>query len=502
MSATWIDRDAVSTARAVRSGEVSAVQIARAFLERIARHDTAVGAFLRVDAEGALAAACTVDARIAASSDPESLARTLPLAGVTVAVKDVLTTRGLRTTCASRILENYVPPYDAHVVARLRDAGAVIVGKTNMDEFAMGSSTENSGFFPTHNPWDLTRAPGGSSGGSAAAVAAGMAHVSLGTDTGGSVRQPASFTGLVGLKPTYGRVSRFGLVAFASSFDVVGPLGLTVADTALLYAAIAGHDPRDATCVPRAVDPIDLTGGVEALRGLRVGVPREYFADGLEPDVASRVRAAIDAVAKAGATVREVSMPHTKYGIPAYYVLAPAEASSNLARFDGVRYGVRRDGGKGTLEDMYGATRDHGFGAEVKRRILLGTFALSEGYYEAFYGKAQKVRTLIREDFTNVFRDVDVLLTPTSPTTAFPLGERVNDPVAMYLADVCTLPPSLAGVPALSLPCGLDARGLPVGLQVVMPPFEESRLFAIAQGIEALVGRLARPSMDGEPGRP
>ncbi len=501
MDTPWTDRDAVSTARAVRSGEVSAEHIARTFLARIARHDTAVGAFLRVDAEGALAAACTVDARIAAARGRETLENALPLAGVTVAVKDVLTTRGLRTTCGSRILENYVPPYDAHAVQRLRDAGAVIVGKTNMDEFAMGSSTENSGYFPTHNPWDLTRAPGGSSGGSAAAVAAGMAHVSLGTDTGGSVRQPAAFTGLVGLKPTYGRVSRFGLVAFASSLDVVGPLATTVADAALLYGVIAGHDARDATCVPRPVDPIDLSRGVDALRGLRVGVPREYFADGLEPDVAMRVRAAIDAVSKAGAAMREVSMPHTKYGVSAYYVLAPAEASSNLARFDGVRYGVRRDTGKGTLEDMYGATRDHGFGAEVKRRILLGTFALSEGYFDAFYGKAQKVRTLIRRDFTEVFREVDALITPTSPTTAFPLGERVNDPVAMYLADVCTLPPSLAGVPALSLPCGLDARGLPVGLQIVMPPFEESRLFAVAGAIESLVGRLARPSMDATPRR-
>jgi aspartyl-tRNA(Asn)/glutamyl-tRNA(Gln) amidotransferase subunit A len=410
-------------------------------------------------------------------------------------VKDVLTTRGLRTTCASRILENYVPPYDAHAVERLRAAGAVIVGKTNMDEFAMGSSTENSGYFPTRNPWDPSRAPGGSSGGSAAAVAARMAHLALGTDTGGSVRQPAALTGIVGLKPTYGRVSRYGLVAFASSFDVVGPFGVNVADTALLYGAIAGHDARDSTCVPRPVDAIDLSRGLEALRGLRVGVPKEYFAEGMEPDVAKSVRAAIEKVARAGASVQEISMPHTKYGIAAYYVLAPAEASSNLARFDGVRYGVRREAGKGSLDEMYGATRDHGFGPEVKRRILLGTFALSEGYYDAFYGKAQKVRTLIRKDFADAFANVDVLLTPTSPTTAFKLGERVDDPVKMYLADVCTLPPSLAGVPAMSIPCGLDAQGLPVGLQIVTPAFEESRLFAIAHAIEASLGRLELPTL-------
>jgi aspartyl-tRNA(Asn)/glutamyl-tRNA(Gln) amidotransferase subunit A len=491
--------DAAATAHAVRSGARSAEEVARAFLARIAAHDERLGAFLRVDAEGALAAARTLDARLAHArqqgQSPAALAEALPLAGVTVAVKDVFTTRGLRTTCASRILEGYVPQYDAHVVERLHAAGAVVLGKANMDEFAMGSSTENSAYYPTRNPWDPSRVPGGSSGGSAAAVAAGFAHLALGTDTGGSVRQPAALTGVVGLKPTYGRISRYGLIAFASSLDVVGPFGASVADTALLYGAIAGADARDSTCVPRPVEPIDLSRGTAALQGLRVGVPREYFANGMEPDVAARVREAIGKLEAAGAKIVELSMPHTRYGIAAYYVLAPAEASSNLARFDGVRYGVRHEGPRGSLEEMYGETRDKGFGAEVKRRILLGTFALSEGYYDAFYGKAQKVRTLIRRDFEEAFQQVDVLATPTSPSVAWPLGARVDDPMAMYLADICTLPASLAGVPALSLPCGLDAQGLPVGLQLIGAPFDESRLFAVAHAVESVVGRLTPPAL-------
>lgn len=486
--------DAREVAAAVVRGALRAEDVARASLERIAGHDARVGAFLTVDNAGALDAARALDAKLAASTDRVALARELPLAGVTVAVKDVLTTRGLRTTCASKILENYVPPYDAHVVTRLREAGAVIVGKANMDEFAMGSSTENSGYFPTRNPWDLTRAPGGSSGGSAAAVAARFSHLSLGTDTGGSVRQPAAFTGLVGVKPTYGRVSRYGLVAFASSFDVVGPFATNVSDAALLYRVIAGHDARDSTSVQRDVEPVDLSRGAEALRGLRIGVPREYFLEGLEPAVEQSVRSAIAKAKDAGASIHEITLPHTKYGIAAYYVLAAAEASSNLARFDGVRYGVRREAGRGSLDEMYGATRDHGFGPEVKRRILLGTFALSEGYYDAFYGKAQKVRTLMRKDFTDAFAHVDVVLAPTSPTTAFRLGERTDDPVKMYLADVCTLPASLAGLPALSLPCGLDAQGMPIGLQVIAPAFAEPALFATAHALEALLGRLPPPS--------
>jgi aspartyl-tRNA(Asn)/glutamyl-tRNA(Gln) amidotransferase subunit A len=496
VSTDRIGWDATRIAHEVREGTLSAVEVARAHLERIARFDGTTGAFLRVDAEGALAAARTVDAAVARlRGTPDSMARGLPLAGVPIAVKDVLTTRGLRTTCGSRILENYVPPYDASVVERLRAAGAVIVGKANMDEFAMGSSTENSAYFPTRNPWDPSRTPGGSSGGSAAAVAARFAPLALGTDTGGSVRQPAALTGVVGLKPTYGRVSRYGLVAFASSLDVVGPFGTNVADTALLYGVIAGRDERDSTSIDRPVAPIDLSRGADVLRGLRVGVPREYFGEGMEPEVGRAVRAAIDRMAGAGAAIVELSMPHTRYGVAAYYVLAPAEASSNLARYDGVRYGVRRTGARASLDEMYGATRDAGFGAEVKRRILLGTFALSEGYYDAFYGKAQKVRTLIRNDFVRAFEQVDLIATPTSPTVAFPLGARVADPVAMYLADVCTLPASLAGVPAVSVPCGLGAHGLPVGLQLVAPAFEEPRLLAAAHGLETLVGRLAAPSL-------
>jgi len=369
----------------------------------------------------------------------------------------------------------------------------VLLGKTNLDEFGMGSSTEHSAFGPTRNPWDLTRTPGGSSGGSAAAVAAGFCHAALGSDTGGSVRQPAALTGTVGLKPTYGRVSRYGLVAFASSLDVVSPFGRSVADAALLYDVLAGHDPHDPTSVDRPVERADLAGGADALRGLRVGVPREYLAEGVDPEVAAAVRAAVARMAEAGAVVRELSMPHTAHAVSTYYVLAPAEASSNLARFDGVRYGLRVEGRD--LRGMYGATREAGFGPEVKRRILLGTFALSAGYAEAFYGRAQRARTLIARDFARAFEAVDVLAAPTSPTAAFPLGARRDDPLAMYLADVCTLPPSLAGVPALSLPAGLTRAGLPVGLQLVAPPFGEARLLAAAHGVERLLGRLTPPTL-------
>jgi aspartyl-tRNA(Asn)/glutamyl-tRNA(Gln) amidotransferase subunit A len=487
VTADLADLDAADASQRFLSGAASAVEITRAALSRIALHDAAVGAFLRVDAEGALAMAQSLDQRRAAGEDLSAL----PLAGSVVAVKDVLSTRGLRTTCASRMLEHYVPPYDASAVSRLRAAGAVLIGKTNMDEFAMGSSTENSAFHPTRNPWDLSRTPGGSSGGSAAAVAARFSHTALGTDTGGSVRQPAALTGVVGLKPTWGRVSRYGLVAFASSLDVVSPFARSVADVSALYDAIAGPDARDATCADRPAPRADLSRGAEVLKGLRVGVPREYFAEGLDADVAARVRAAIDAMAAAGAEIIELSMPHTRYAVSTYYVLAPAEASSNLARFDGVRYGLRVEGQN--LRAMYGATRDRGFGAEVKRRILLGTFALSAGYYDAFYGKAQRARALIAKDFTDAFEKVDVLAAPTSPTVAFKLGERTADPLAMYLADVCTLPASLAGIPAISLPAGLGASGLPVGLQLMAPAFEEPRLLAVAHGVEALLGRLPPP---------
>nr|MBK7064161.1 Asp-tRNA(Asn)/Glu-tRNA(Gln) amidotransferase subunit GatA [Deltaproteobacteria bacterium] len=480
--------DASSTPQRIAAGDFSATELCRAFLDRTAALDPSIGAFLRVDAEGALASARSIDARVARGDSLDGL----PLAGVVVAVKDNLSTRGLRTTCASRMLADYVPPYDAHAVERLRAAGAVILGKTNLDEFAMGSSTENSAFFPTRNPWDRARTPGGSSGGSAAAVAARFSQVALGSDTGGSVRQPAALTGVVGLKPTYGRVSRWGLVSFASSLDVVSPMGASVEDTALLYASIAGADPRDATCLRRPVERADLSLGPDVLRGLRVGVPREYFGDGLDADVASRVRSALDAIERAGAELIELSMPHTRASLATYYVLAPAEASSNLARFDGVRYGLRVEADD--LRGMYGATRDQGFGAEVKLRILLGTFSLSAGYAEAFYGKAQRVRTLIARDFAEAFAKVDVLATPTSPTVAFPLGERSGDPMSMYLADVCTLPPSLAGVPAVSVPAGLGASGLPVGLQLIGPLFSEARLLAVAHGVESLLGRVGAPS--------
>ncbi len=464
------------------AGEVSALELTQAALARIARHDTKVRAFLRVDAEGALAQAARLDALRAAGSRFEAM----PLAGAVVAVKDSFATRGLRTTCASRMLASWVPPYDATAVARLRAAGAVLVGKTNMDEFAMGSSTEHSAFGPTRNPRDLTRTPGGSSGGSAAAVAAGFCHAALGSDTGGSVRQPAGFTGVVGFKPPWGRVSRYGLVAFASSLDVVSPFGRTVADAAALYEAMAGSDPRDATSDPRPVAPVDLSRGVEALRGLRVGVAEEYFAEGLDAEVSTSVRAAVDAMADAGAEVVRVPMPHTRHAIATYYVLAPAEASSNLARFDGVRFGLRE--GRGDLRAMYGATRDAGFGPEVKRRILLGTFALSAGYHDDFYAKAQRARTLVAGDFARAFERVDVLAAPTSPTVAFPLGERADDPLSMYLADACTLPASLAGVPAVSVPARPGASGLPVGLQLVARAFDDHRLLAVARGVEALLG--------------
>ncbi|MFO0648471.1 MAG: Asp-tRNA(Asn)/Glu-tRNA(Gln) amidotransferase subunit GatA [Polyangiales bacterium] len=483
------DLDAVASASAFRAGAASAVEITRAALTRIARHDPAVGAFLRVDAEGAIATAQRLDARRAAGEDLTAL----PLAGTVVAVKDVLSTRGLRTTCASKMLERYVPPYDASCVARLRAAGAVLIGKTNMDEFAMGSSTENSAYHPTRNPWDLSRTPGGSSGGSAAAVSARLSHTALGTDTGGSVRQPAALTGTVGLKPTWGRVSRYGLVAFASSLDVVSPFARSVADVSALYDAVAGPDARDATCSDRPAPRADLSRGESILKGLRVGVPAEYFAEGIDADVAATVRAAIAKMAAAGAEIVELSMPHTRYAVATYYVLAPAEASSNLARFDGVRYGLRVEAKD--LRGMYGATRDRGFGPEVKRRILLGTFALSAGYYDAFYGKAQRARAMIAKDFSDAFECVDVIAAPTSPTAAFKLGERVDDPLAMYLADVCTLPASLAGVPAISLPAGLGASGLPVGLQLMAPAFEEPRLLAVAHGVEGLLGRLPPPPL-------
>ena len=458
------------------AGEVSAVEVTQAHLERIRATDGRVGAFLKVLDDQALAHAQDIDRRRAAG---EALG---PLAGVPLALKDILATKGIETTCASRILETFRPPYDATVVRRLREADVVVLGKTNMDEFAMGSSTENSAFGKTFNPWDLERVPGGSSGGSSAAVAACDAPLAIGTDTGGSIRQPAAFCGIVGVKPTYGLVSRFGLIAFASSLDQVGPFARTVTDAALLLDAIAGHDPADSTSIPEAKPDFltDLDRGVE---GLRVGVVREFMASGMEPGVRARVEEAVARLEKLGATVVDVSLPHAGYGVAAYYLIAPSEASSNLSRYDGVRYGLRVDGE--TAEEMMANTRAAGFGPEVKRRIMIGTYALSAGYYDAYYAQAQRVRTLIIRDFEAAYAQCDVLVAPTTPSTAFKVGEKVDDPLAMYLNDVYTIPSNLAGAPALSLPAGLDEQGLPVGLQVMAPVLGEAVMFRVARALEA-----------------
>ncbi len=468
------------------AGEISAVELTEAVLERILAVDNDVKAYLALTPDEALAQARAADERRAAGTDASSA--NAPLLGIPLAIKDVLCTEGIPTTCGSRILENFCPPYDGTAVARLKAAGAIILGKTNTDEFAMGSSTENSAFFTTHNPWDLGRVPGGSSGGSAAAVAAGECLGALGTDTGGSVRQPASLCGIVGLKPTYGRVSRYGLIAFASSLDQVGVLAKDVTDAALLLGAIAGHDPRDSTSmdvpVPRYANELD--DGLQdsnGLRGVRVGVPEEYFVEGMQPDVSAAVRAAVDALAGMGAQVQEISLPHTDYALSAYYLIAPAEASANLARYDGVRYTIRVEDGGGP-NDMYKATRGQGFGPEVKRRIMLGTYALSAGYYDAYYLKAQKVRTLIKSDFDAAFEQVDVIVTPVTPTTAFRIGEKTDDPLQMYLSDVFTLSMNLAGTCGLSLPCGFDADGLPIGLQVMGPAFGEEQVLRVAYAYE------------------
>jgi len=460
----------------VRRRQTSAVELTTAALARIETAEPTVGAFLTVARDDALAAARTIDARIAAGDDPG------PLAGVPVGVKDVICTAGLRTTAGSRILEQFVPSYDATVVAGLRRAGAVIVGKLNCDEFAMGSSTENSALGVTRNPWDGNRVPGGSSGGSGAAVAAGECLASLGTDTGGSIRLPAAFCGVAGLKPTYGRVSRYGVIAYASSLDQVGPMARNVADVALVLEAIAGHDPRDSTASPRPVPPllIDADAGV---RGLRLGLPREYFVEGMQPEVEAGVRAAVGELERLGASVEPVSLPHTEYAIATYYLIATAEASSNLARYDGIRYGFRAPNTT-NLGEMYEATRAGGFGAEVKRRIMLGTYALSAGYYDAYYLKAQQVRTLIRQDFTKVFERCDALVTPVAPTTAFRLGEKTDDPLTMYLSDIFTISVNLAGLPGLALPCGVDNAGMPVGLQVIGRPFDEATVLRIGHTYE------------------
>ncbi len=477
----WTARE---IAARVKSKKISAQEVARAFLSRAKAWDKTVKAFLSLDEEKALAQARTVDDRLARGEDPG------PLAGVPVAIKDNMCVTGTRTTCASKILENFVANYDATAIARLRDAGAVFIGKTNLDEFAMGSSTENSAFFTTKNPWDPTRVPGGSSGGSAAAVAARLAPLALGSDTGGSIRQPAALCGIVGLKPTYGRVSRFGLVAFASSLDQIGPFAWNTADAALLLGVVAGHDPRDSTSVKRPV-PDYLARSADSIKGLRVGLPKEYFIDGMDPAVEKAVREAVKTLESLGATVREVSLPHTDAGLSVYYVLAPSEASANLARFDGVRYGHRSAKATNLLE-QYELSRDEGFGPEVKRRIMLGTYALSSGYYDAYYLKAQKVRTLIKNDFDRVFDQVDLIVTPTAPTPAFKAGEKSDDPLQMYLSDVFTISCNLAGIPGLSLPCGFSG-GLPIGLQLLGRPFEEERVLAAARAYEEATAWVKTP---------
>ena len=460
----------------MRTRQISAVELTRSVLDQIERVDGQLHAFLAVMPRQALERAASIDAARAAGQELG------PLAGIPVAVKDNMCTRGTLTTCGSRILHNFVPPYDATVVRKLRDAGAVIIGKTNLDEFAMGSSTEHSAFGPTRNPRDPSRVPGGSSGGSAAAVAANEAMVALGSDTGGSVRLPASFCGVVGMKPTYGRVSRFGLVAYASSLDQIGPLTKDVTDCALVLNAIAGHDPNDSTSLDWAV-PDYTQALVPEVRGMRVGVPREYFVAGMQPEVEASVRAAIAALESIGAAVGEVSLPHTRYALDAYYVIAPAEASANLARYDGVKYGLGPADRDVDIFTAMEATRAAGFGAEAKRRIMLGTYALSSGYYDAYYLRAQKVRTLIKQDFDRAFERFDVLITPTAPTVAFRLGERVDDPWAMYLTDVCTVTVNIAGIPGLVVPCG-ESGGLPIGLQILGPAGGEETLLRVGFAYE------------------
>ena len=468
------------------SGEIKAADLCRAALDRI-ESLRELNAFITVTAEGAMATAQELDRGI------ERGKQLPPLAGAVIAVKDNMVTRGVRTTAGSRILFNYKPPYSATVVERLQAAGALLIGKTNLDEFAMGSSTENSAYGPVKNPWDRSRVPGGSSGGSAVAVAAGMAIGALGSDTGGSVRQPASLTGVVGLKPTYGRVSRYGLIAFGSSLDQIGPLANSVEDVARILGVIAGHDPNDSTSSDAQVgDYVAALNG--DVRGLRVGVPREYYGRGLDAEVKEKTEAAIRELEKMGAEIIEVSLPHTEYAVPVYYLIATAEASANLARYDGVRYGFRAEEAA-TLKEMYSRSRDQGFGAEVKRRIMLGTYALSAGYYDQYYGKAQKVRTLIERDFREAFGRCDVIATPTSPTPAFKLGEKADDPLEMYLSDIYTITANLAGVPALSLPCGLSSSGLPIGVQLIGKQFDEARLLRAAHNLEQALGLVLKPPM-------
>ncbi|WP_067481557.1 Asp-tRNA(Asn)/Glu-tRNA(Gln) amidotransferase subunit GatA [Actinomadura hibisca] len=491
-----VKKSAAELGALIAAGETSAAEVAQAHLDRVAAVDGEVHAFLHVDAEGVLAQARAVDGRRAAG---EELG---PLAGVPVAHKDVFTTADMPTTAGSKILEGWRPPYDATVTARLRKAGLVILGKTNMDEFAMGSSTENSAYGPTRNPWDLARIPGGSSGGSSAAVAAYEAPLSTGTDTGGSIRQPAAVTGIVGAKPTYGGSSRYGLIAFASSLDTPGPFARNVLDAALLHEAFSGHDPMDSTSVDRPVPPVVEAARRADVAGMTVGVVKEFGGEGYQPGVLARFNEAVELLESLGAKVVEVSCPNFGYAMPAYYLIAPSEASSNLARFDAMRYGLRvGDDGSRSAEEVMALTRAAGFGPEVKRRIMLGTYALSSGYYDAYYGKAQQVRTLISRDFDAAFEQVDVLVSPTTPTTAFPIGERADDPMAMYLADLCTIPSNMTGNAAISVPCGLaDEDGLPVGLQIMAPVLGDDRVYRVGAAVErALEDRWGGPLLAQAP---
>ncbi|GAA6524683.1 Asp-tRNA(Asn)/Glu-tRNA(Gln) amidotransferase subunit GatA [Intrasporangium sp. DVR] len=489
---------AAELAEGLASKTFSSVEVTRAHLDRIAAVDEHVHAYLHVDAEGALATARAIDERRAAGE-------TLPtLAGVPIAVKDVMTTKGLPTTCGSRILEGWIPPYDATVVRRIKDAGMPILGKTNMDEFAMGSSTEHSAYGPSRNPWDLERIPGGSGGGSSAVVASFQAPLATGTDTGGSIRQPAAVTGTVGTKPTYGGVSRYGLVALASSLDQAGPCARTVLDTALLHEVMGGHDPMDSTSIDAPVPPVVEAARRADVTGMRIGVVKELGGEGYQPGVRARFEESVALLVERGAEVVEVSCPNFDYALAAYYLILPSEASSNLAKFDAMRYGMRvlPEGiDAPTAEQVMAATRDAGFGAEVKRRIILGTYALSSGYYDAYYGSAQKVRTLIAQDFERAYAQVDVLLSPTAPTTAFRLGDKLDDPMAMYLNDIATIPANLAGVPGMSIPSGLaDEDGLPTGIQILAPATKDERLYTVGAALEqALLERWGAPILSRAP---
>ncbi|MFZ9284057.1 MAG: Asp-tRNA(Asn)/Glu-tRNA(Gln) amidotransferase subunit GatA [Candidatus Nanopelagicales bacterium] len=464
----------------IKNKTYSAKEVAQAHLDRIEKVDSKLNAFLHVDAEGALAQAAEVDRKLAAGEEIG------PLAGVPVAVKDIFTQTGIPTTCGSKILENWRPPYDSTVVARMKQAGMILLGKVNMDEFAMGSSTETSAYGPTANPWDLTRIPGGSSGGSSAAVAGFLAPLAVGTDTGGSIRQPAAVTGTVGVKPTYGGISRYGIVALASSLDQAGPFARTVLDAALLHQAIAGHDPLDSTSINQPVPDLVAAAQLRDIAGMKLGIAKEFSGEGYQPGVLNRFNEAVDLLRALGAEIVELSCPSFNYALPAYYLIQPSECSSNLARFDGMRYGLRVDDGNSSVEQVMSATRAAGFGAEVKRRIIIGTYALSSGYYDAYYGSAQKVRRLIADDFAAAFSKVDALISPTSPVTAFKIGEKINDPMAMYLNDICTIPVNLAGVGGMSVPIGLaDEDQLPAGLQIMTPVMKDDLMYRIGGALEA-----------------